>query len=363
MNDLPILVLSKIFSYLSLQQRLKLRLVSKLWKLLLEEIHQKILCVCVSGCSLKVRYDEEDIVEVSEFSEVWNFHYFRNPDVIEKVKKLIFLNDRHRSNFLPDLNLFSQLEVLKIYRGMINWPEDTRNLTWNLANLRTLGFIDAGFSIKIKVNSRNQRNLIFYNYPYRRGKIVVEQPKKVKFLHCLYFNWDFNDFNYLEHLIAMEMDMPVFLFTRLKRVEVFSSVLIRSPQPAIQSLEKYRNRFPTDLEVFMNGFAYPPPDKVLEMRNGCSYYGYFFNKERLKVMLDNFSRIVLPFPWRTHIDYDSDSSFPDAFFVLFNQIDSVDVKSNVDTERLIRFLQKAAIVEELQLCHGSWTNASTINCR
>ena len=344
MSDLPILVLSRIFSYLSLKERLKLRLVSKLWKALLEEIHQENLCICDRQSHWKVRYDEEDFFEISESEKSLNFDYFLNPDFNQRIKRLIILAD-HRHGFLLDFNLFSQLEVLKIYDCFsLKFP------VLNLPNLRTLCLIYTTLKCDLRVNSPNLSSLTFYNNdlerPTYRFSLLLERPEQVKFLQCRYFNEMFEDLANLEHLIAMQIRNPLDRFTKLKRIEIFS--LTRpSAHPAIKDLEKNRNLFSPNLKVFMNGFEWPPPTKILKMKNSFGL-NFYFSKKDLKEILNNLFAITRPFQWRVKIDY-IDCSFPDNFFDLFKQIEKVSVSCPVESERLIRFLQKAATVAMLDL--------------
>ena len=351
MNDLPILALSKIFSYLNPKERAKFRRVNKTWKWLIDGIRQENLCVCLPEFNWRLGFNERDVFEVSLYdSNELKFDYFQKPDTQQNLRRLHVFYDSHRI-FPLDLNLFSQLEVLELhdYSDQLEIREEL-----NLPNLKGLALISTTFSRPVRVNSDHLTNLRICDEPRNslKSPVHLKRPKALKFLQCTMFISDFKEFTNLEHLIALQVLVPLSPFRKLKRLEIYSSKRWNS-QPLFDELKTNRHHFRPDLEVFINGFRGNSPNcKFIYMWIGGNL---LLCKEVFEELSNgNSAGAAYSMPWRTSILEYQDHSIPstclDAFFT---NVDEVNVHTKVDSANLIRFLKATRTASTLRLLECS----------
>ena len=341
MIDPPILVLSKIFYHLNPKERAKFRRVSKTWKWLIDGIRQENLCVCLPEAHWKLGFNERDIFEVSLYeSNELKFDFFRKPDTQQKLRRLHVFYDS-RSIFPLDFNLFSQLEeVLELHNhlGEIQIEE------LNLPKLKTLALIAAKFRISVDVNSDHLTNLTLCHNVHHlfRSPVQLKRPELLKFLQCTDLVPDHQEFINLEHLIAVEVRIPLSSFRKLKRLEIYSTYILGE-------LKANRHLFRSDLEVFVNGFRGRSPgyNFVSKGNHGSLHLSEKVFEEISKNV--SAEKGAYSFPWRTSIKY-RDHSIPDICFDnFFANVGEVHVSVKVNSENLIRFLRATKTVTDLWL--------------
>lgn len=235
---LPILVIEKIFNFLTLSERLKCKLISKQWKLAIEtSLGPQSLCISQRRSyprKLKWCFSKQSVIH----DLIYSHEEFRNLksriDLFRDLQKLCF-DHVEMSEFMQDLPLLGRLKVLMI-EDYIIWKEnqrDDKNLhpRFDSISLEKLSF---RFRNKpsfqsLDFDTPNLEKLIFW-----RDRLIEERhvtkfqinfqfPLKTRHLECIEFDSQLSVLKNLETLITQTITCPFSLedYKSLRRLELF----------------------------------------------------------------------------------------------------------------------------------------------
>lgn len=366
MNDFPELVLVKLFSFLSLKEVRQLEAVNRHWRAASERYTKERLCVCHPTSAFVDLFDRQDVLLIDQ--KVDCAAIFR-PAIKRGLGKLSLFGSPITADLQNELTCkpedFGRLKVLSINGLQLNVKE----FFLALPGLHTLSLKGFEFNQNLVLNCPNLERLVIHNF--RKQTIIINQgkPGKIKFLECQFLNDSFSSLANLEHLVALRIEISLLQFGRLKKLEVY---------PAWQDFERLvqvaQNEWlrPADISsrclniqsLLINGLAYPD-DNPINMRlfdlHRVSYQGteksLFLGSIQNEYIATNHLKWAangVSIPFRTHLNYSSLASkfsnqIPDTFFVLFRNIQEVQVHQKVITHNLLTFLRNAKTVHKLAI--------------
>ena len=243
-NNFPILVLYEIFSFLSLPERLKCKLVCKYWKFAVETgPGLQSLCVYLLNFPVKLKwcFSKQNVIKEETFSPYGKFRNLSSKiDLFKDLQKLCFFHV-DTTEFLKDLSLLKKLKVLMIEDYYI-WKEnrqDDKNLhlKFDSSSLEKLSFkfFNHAYSFEtpiiksIEFNTPKLNSLVFWNDASSlssRAKFPVSfrfPPLTIRHLECIEFNSNLSELKNLETLVCQKIVCPFSLknFKSLQRLELF----------------------------------------------------------------------------------------------------------------------------------------------
>lgn len=199
MEKLPILALRKIFSYLTLQEKLRCKLVSKSLKSAVEADGPRSLCI-YSGA--RYPYNEKwDFLERNvTYEEIVFSNHKKNHDFSAMItlfrdleELFLFFVCKFNDFIVRELPLLSQLKVLVIDNPAFNENHKYEHLTFNSSSLEKLSFKCPGFDDfkSIEFNTPNLNSLVLWiNENASRSfklQLKFSCPLKVRHLECFHF--------------------------------------------------------------------------------------------------------------------------------------------------------------------------------
>ena len=242
-DELPILVLQEIFSFLSLPERLKCKRVSKWWKFAVENTAgPQSLCIYRGDypCRLKWCFSESEVIpEDTISSDPEKFCNLNSRiELFRDVQKLCFFSYVDMSQFVNDLRLLKKLKVLMIgyyYIHHDDYRRDTHRhdpLIFDSKSLKKLSFkyhysgLNCQSIESIDFATSNLSSLIFWNEHYgsmAEFPIRFRFPLTIRHLECLEFDSKLSVLRNLETLICQKIICPFKLshFKSLQRLELF----------------------------------------------------------------------------------------------------------------------------------------------
>lgn len=235
MNELPILVIEKILSYMSLAGRLKCKLISKQWKLAVETaVGPQSLCIFELEYPYKLKwcFSEQNVIQ-EDIIQSWK--EFRNLnsriDLFKDLQKLCFFHVELKE-FIEDLHLLKRLKVLIIYGYFIHGRgRDGYRIAFKSISLEKIAIKFKKLTSRIEsldFDTPNLNSLIFDNYFAYSDREVKYQvnfrcPLKVRYLECIEFDSQLSVLKNLETLVTQTITCPFSLkdYKSLKRLELF----------------------------------------------------------------------------------------------------------------------------------------------
>ena len=191
MDDLPVLVLQEIFSFLNIQEKLRVRSVCRQFKFIVETVnHQRNLCLYSTGypynqrwCFSKQKVMEEDMLYLQLEIDLDNSRKFDLQIEFLRNLQMLYL---HRVGpkidyFLEQVNCLCKLKVLMIDGSRIKLEKLSSSC------LEKLSLRNCGFRL-IELDTPNLTSFVLWNDEGAIEFAVFRFPLKVKHLECFQFD-------------------------------------------------------------------------------------------------------------------------------------------------------------------------------
>ena len=264
MNDLPVLPFEKILGYLSLEDRIKLRAISRKWCQTIDSFRTKSLCY--SELSSGFILGKNRLVSgtfAQNFISSNRFQAFFNtfgPTILAKLKhlRLCDLGLENETSLTEVLNSFGQqlveLSIIRLY------PRPTKkDFDLNLPMLKSIHLhmagaqnftLDAPLLQKIKILSFSLRlNIVHHESVewFLTNRLVATEMKKLKNLKYLY-SADYSPID------------PTFL-SGLKKLKEIHLVRLEDDYSYVKALFEQKQRYGrADLKIYVFGCLVNGPD-------------------------------------------------------------------------------------------------------
>ena len=242
MDDLPVVVLKEIFSFLSIQEKFKMKLTCKKWKFALE-----IMCPQRNVCiySLKFPYKErwcfsdqkvaaEDLLYM-KFNRENSRKFNLKMDFFKNLRKIyLYMIGEKINNFLEELNSLTRLEVLMI----LDWAtKQIRLRKLSSSSLQMLSIRNVK-SHGIELDTPNLHSLVLYRHRMEDELVHFDFPLTIKHLECTKFTLSLSCLKNLETLLCHEItfDFKPQDFKSLVKLEIL-------PRNGIQFVRNLQKAF------------------------------------------------------------------------------------------------------------------------
>ena len=317
--SLPTLVLSRIFSFLTLKERLRAKRVCKLWKFLIDQIVQQRLCL-YAGYAKKpwqIKWNDGSNVTVKEQDKLQVINERRYPWTNQYLfvvanalslglRKLYLYKLTLCSRFMKEIENFKRLDELAIEATFNSTVGD--KLT--SSSLQTISFkvddhLFSGFPLQLDTPSLTR--FIFWNggkWEITMRRISPRYPEKIVYMECQNF-WFLNMPN-LEHLVChwIEDNIDFRNYPKLRKLEYYPN---RCDQAlaVIERLKEHQRWFNPDLEIFVSGFdldAFCEAPLFFDL-NPSDHSEFSINEGELAIFSSKFSKLTNQFPWRLAVNY------------------------------------------------------------
>ena len=312
MDELPILALQEIFSFLSLPERLKCKRVSKRWKFAVENA-QGIQALCIYGkdfpCRIKWCFSESEVIpeDTHGLDPEKFFNFNSRIELFCDLQKVCFFRVEI-SEFFYDLHLLSKLKVLMIDDFLIDDDLD-HHITFDLNSLEKLSLKYVYYqayperNIKsIDFNTPSLSSLVFWNDYFifelaRNCPVKFRFPLTIRHLECIQFDSNLSVLKNLETLICQKIVVPFKLndFKSLQRLELFPREeeeleYIRGIMEEKRSLRR------DNLVITVCGFQ----DLLVAFAPGHQQNNTLFelNEHFLRQVADHSDKLVGHIPWQ-----------------------------------------------------------------
>ena len=344
MDDLPELPFEKVLSYLSLEDRLKARAVSRRWYHLINSFKVKSLCYSQRPTGFivgKSRWISDayakNFIRSTRFSSFFNTF---GPTILSNLKHLricdlhLKAEDNGASPFVLTLNMFGQLEELDLINfthpiasGLdvvvklnllmltsihLQEVKGIDQLILDVPRSKKVKLLNCSHSLKLKLVHADSVEWLATD---KVAHVEVKNLKSLKYLHCKYLS---------------EID-ATFLSSLEKLKEVHTL-----KQDCLSELFEQEQRYGrTDLKIFLCGFLLNgPDDPAID-----SFYGF---KESFVHLVENPSRLADEIPFLDDIPYTAlgDVSPVLAINVLskFTDLAMIAIESSIPVQDVQRFL-------------------------
>ena len=271
MDDLPELPFEKVLSYLSLEDRLKARAVSRRWYSTINSFKVKTFCFSrlprdftwgkgrwISGAFA------QNFIRSTRFSSFFNTF---SPTILSNLKRLricdlhLHAEDSGALLFVPTLNLFGQLEELDLIRfthpnaasGLggeieLNLPmlasihlklvKGIERLTLEAPKLKRVKLFDCSSSLRLELVHADSVEWLASSLSH----VAAKNLKSLKYLHC-------RDKSEIDETFLSGLD-------QLKEVHLYS-------RDKVALLFEQKQRYGrTDLKIFLVGFLLNGPEDL-----------------------------------------------------------------------------------------------------
>ena len=333
MDELPILALQEIFSFLSLPERLKCKRVSKQWKFAIEiAAGPQSLCIYRSYFPYRVKWcfsEREVISEEILYSCPKKFYSLNSRiELFRDLQKLCFLSV-DMSEFINDLHLLSKLKVLMVDDFLIKDDLDHR-ISLESDSLEKLSFkyLYCQFRTRkaiesIDFNTPSLSSLVFWidytmSDSIRNFPVKFRFPLKIRYLECIQFDSDMSVLKNLEILICQKIVCPFKLndFKSLQRLELFPKE--EEELEYVRAIMNEKKSLGRDcLEITVCGFQ----DLSVAFQPGPQFFSTSFelSEHYLRQVADHSDKLVGHIPWEFVIPnfsifYKTFREIPNDFF-------------------------------------------------
>ena len=309
------LILLKVFSFLNVEEKLKLRLVSKSVKCWCDLLNtHRNLCIYEDEKPINLKWssneeyiNDQDKIKI-KFSNEERCELNLNKTILMNLKCLYVYKFKKLNSLLLNLTKLVELTIVyfddKYYDftrpiGRFSHFRSTDELILNLQELKTFTLINNGYE-KLELNTPKLTNAsIITRYFSDDHNHIFHFKDCVKFLKCQLFNLLNLKFPNLEHLICSEIKSRFDLreLPKLKIIEYYGSNL-----EIIEDLKAQKN---PKLDIFVNGFQ----DALIELNlkrryEGYCYYLKLYEDDDYRKIRNNFSRFIRPIQLPIEIHYD-----------------------------------------------------------
>lgn len=358
MDQLPLLVIREIVSFLSLPERLKCKLVSKQWKLAIEMEGPQSLCIYRGTFPYRMNwcFTERDLICEEEivYANPEKFYNFNlRIDLFKDLQKLCLFRVK-MSQFIQDLYLLKKLKVLMMEGYFVDNDhiDNYRHVKLNSGSLEKLSFkykdIDRKDMKSIEFDTPRLSSLIFWtDYAYWSPDLSVDfpinfrYPLMIKHLECPEFDTKLNVLKNLETLICQKITCPFELkdFKSLQRLELLP--MEKSELDYIRGLMYEREALKrSSLEIVVCGFK----ELLIPFKpnNRFSLTLFDLNEHYLKQVAKHKDDFVGHIPWIIYLRdfkgfYKISKELPRNFFKKIAHIEKIEISGNVRKKKRMPF--------------------------
>lgn len=381
LNDLPCLVLEKIFGYLEVFERIRMMSVCKRWKMLIES-GEKHLCFYHSPYPVSRFWFYPNRKEVSDLDKVKvrfrrarlsTSDSYRDTEIgfpkfcfLKNIKKLAFCSVRSdhchltlTESFNSLLNTLYQLNELIFSKVSLS----SKFTKIELENLKVLTFnttcvdeVKSSSTLVLNLETPKLESISFHLYPNQRNfSINLLYPEAVKSVSCFRFDETFEKCSNLETVSFEKIRRPSDLLAshpKLKRIEAFpwDDPDVQGIQMLRRSLKQQLRR--RSLELIVSGspddqeFCFFSPDQFLQR---TVHSPFRIDATNLNQFVEHCKRMTHPVPIGLAIcDYSNATEafggrLPSNFLTLFPKFRQLVVASQkVDAQVLFDLLADCA---------------------
>ena len=292
MDDLPELPFEQVLSYLSLEDRLKSRAVSRRWNWKINSFRVKSLCFSsrpkdfIEGKSRWVRGAfVQNFINSTRFASFFNAF---GQSILSNLKHLrlygLHLNDEDRAAFAPTLNAFAQLEELNIIRFV------DASFNWNLMKLElSLPMLT---SIQLEV-VRGIKQLTLDSPRLQKVKLLYCSQLRLDLVHAEPVEWfmtgrsavtTVKEMKSLKVLYADSYPIDSTLLSGLKQLR---EIHLSDRKDVSKLFEQKQRHARADLKIYLCGLLLSGPDDpaINTLQND-------FNKDTVDCLAKNPSRLA-----------------------------------------------------------------------
>lgn len=230
--ELPIELNFKIFEYLEMADILKLRLVCKQFKLIIQNMRFDELIFVSDDCPIEGNwfysnrpFNLNNLIDSSKLS-ILKTSFISTEFTLKRLKIVCGGEDFQLS--LNDLNKFKNLVNLELYIVTSIKPESVDEIVLYLPKLETL-FLYNNLLLKLTNLILKTPKLkafkfkIFEGFKYNWTKFIsFDYPLSISYLHINYFQQFFTIFKNVDHLVCKNLySNQIFdCFPKLKQLEI-----------------------------------------------------------------------------------------------------------------------------------------------
>ena len=350
MDDLPELPFEKVLSYLSLEDRLKARAVSRRWYHKINSFKVKSLCFSErpSGCVFEKNRlvsgaFAQNFISSSRFAMFFDTF---GQTILSSLKHLrlcdLRLNEEHSMAFARTLNSFSQLEQLDIIRFGLN-QQDVLNL--NMPMLTSLQLNGVKGIKKLTLEAPRLREVKILDCSDLRVEIVHGESVE-RLLVDYWVNTEVKNLKNLQFLYFGRLrDIGTTFLSSLQQLKE-----IHMNSGDVPELFEQKQRYGrADLKIYLCGLLLNGPhDPAINVRRFSNYP----SRELLVCLAENRSRLADEIPFYRLIEYSHIERVVSGLEVdllkRFTNLNHVIVDRPVqDTQRFLDLLKNCENISEL----------------
>ena len=312
MDDLPELPFEQVLSYLSLEDRLKARAVSRDWRNMFDRYPVKTLCYSSYPSDFilgKNRWVSEafaqNFISSSRFATFFDTF---GQTILSSLKHLrlcdLRLNEEHSMAFARTLNSFSQLEQLDIIRTKLD-QQDVLKLNLNLPMLTSLHLERAYGIEKLTLEAprlREVKILDCYIFGLTSVRLEIVHGESVE---RLLVDWlEDTDVKNLKNLKALYIGGDCLIGdiepTLLSSQQQLKEIHMKSSGDVSKMFEQKRRYGRADLKIFLGGLLLNGPD---DPAINVFPFSRDLSRGWLVCLAENRSRLADEIPFYREIEY------------------------------------------------------------
>ena len=359
MNNLPDLPFEKILSHLSLEERIKLSAVSRVWYKMANNFKAKSLCYSERPSSsiegnarLVGDAFAQNFISSPKF---FAFFYTFSSSILTNLKHLrlcdVSLNENDRTAFVSSLNSFNQLEELGLFRLNYHAGSNMKSdLELNLPMLASIQF----------------------EYLYGIEKLTLNAPRllKIKLVDCFSFlrlalvhpeSVESLATDQLAHIPAEKLKNLKYFYggyylqidsKLLSTLEQLKEIHLGDKDKVLKFFEAKHHYGRTDLKIYLFGLLLNgPEDSIIHLDLD------YTEVTTIEHLAKNPSKLAEEIPFYNFIPYNAiellATGLENNFLNRFPDLDSVYVSSPVaNIERFLSFLKNLDHITELYFQSG-----------
>lgn len=342
MADLPDVVLWKVFDFLPISERLRVRSTCKTWKFVIETYNSpQSLCIYSikypgneRWCFSNKKVTEDEMVYLKYRPDLscrfcLRQEFFRNLQSVYlyAIKKKV-------GPFLQEMHYLTRLKMLKVDRE-ITKPTVLSSFSLEKLSLKA--------RCEIELNTPNLNSLALWMNSEQSGKTVnFRFPSKLKHLECIKFTSNLSQLKNLETLVCQEVT-PDF---RLNDVECLTRLEIWPTEqqlPMVMRIQEERTRLKrNELELIVSGFS----EELVSCERNNYPGNLWLTPAYLEQIKRNRPKFVGVAPWYACLDIETLLRHPDRVpNELFKHFPNLDYTHWIPADRLPSRLEDLGISE------------------
>ena len=334
LDDLPVLPFEKILSYLSLEDRIRLRAVSRRWCNTIDSFRVK--CLCCSAIPSGFIFKKTRLVSGAfaqnfiSSARLESFFATFGQSILAKLKHLrlcrLNINTESLPVFTHTINSFDQLEELDLF-NLQDHSSPGLLLRLNLPMLKSIDFVNL-LRIQLVLDAPKLKKVRLAQL----DSVDLVHPESVEWLLIRSVDFEVKKLKNLKHFYCGQIDS-----TLLSDLEQLKEIYLTT-RSSVAGLFKEKQRLDrVDLKIFYYGCPLNGPDDLPVFENICS-------SATTDYLVRNVSRLAdeMPF-WKRFIYSKIESVAPRTAISLVNRFSdlyglTVD-KRVQDTQRFLDFMK------------------------